>query len=405
MDCKIKPSLLKGVVNIPSSKSYCHRYILGASLCKGTSLLRNVNFSKDIYATLEGIKSFGANYKIIGNSIEISGISGDNGISEVYCNESGSTLRFLIPILTVLKNNVMLTGEERLFERPLTPYFDIFKENSIKYELGKTYIKINGTFKNKKFVLPGDVSSQFITGMLYAGVLMNKDIEIFISSNLESRPYIDMTLKALKDFGINIENNNYKSFYIKKGQKFKETDIIVEGDYSQAAFFITANFLGNNININNVFDKSVQGDKEIVNIIKEYKNSGYAKTDVSQIPDLVPILAVAASLRDGDTKICGAKRLRLKESDRLYAITNALKNLGADIEEGQDYLYIKGKRCLEGGAIDSVNDHRIAMACAVASTKCRNCVIIKNSKCVEKSYPDFWSDFKNLGGKFITGEF
>lgn len=405
MDCKIIPSFLKGKINIPSSKSYCHRYILNAALCKGKSLLSNITFSKDIFATLDGIKSLGADYKICGNNVEISGILLENKSSIVDCNESGSTLRFLIPILTVLKNSVMLTGKERLFERPLTPYLDIFDENNISYELGKTYIKIDGTFKNKKFILPGDVSSQFVTGMIYAGVLLNEDVEICISSYLESKPYVDMTLKALKDFGIDIKNNNYNSFFISKGQKFKEHNISIEGDYSQGAFFLVGNFLGNDITLNNLNNNSIQGDKKIVEIIEEYKKSGNLKTDVSQIPDLVPILSVAAALRDGETLIYGAKRLRLKESDRLEAITNALKNLGADISEGEDYLKIKGKEYLDGGVIDSVNDHRIAMACAIASTRCKNCVIIKDSKCVEKSYPNFWKDFAKLGGKISIGEF
>ncbi len=336
MNCKINPTKLKGKINIPASKSYCHRYILGAALCKGKCLLTNVSFSKDIYATLDGIKSFGASYKINGKNIEISGISDENSTKEVFCNESGSTLRFLIPILTVLKNNVMLTGSERLFERPLTPYFDIFDENDIKYELGKNFLKISGAFKNDEFSLPGDVSSQFITGMLYASVLMDKDIRINITSDLESKPYIDMTLKALEDFGIKIQNDNYKSFFIRKGQKFSNTNVQIEGDYSQAAFFIVANFIGNDIEISNLSDFSVQGDKKIIDIISDYSKSGYIETDVSQIPDLVPILAVAASLRKGETKIYGAKRLRIKESDRLAAITNALTNLGADIEEGED---------------------------------------------------------------------
>lgn len=405
MDCKITPSFLKGEINVPSSKSYCHRYILNAALCKGKSLLSNITFSKDIYATLEGVKSLGASYEIKGNNVEITGISPQNKEIIVDCNESGSTLRFLIPILTVLKDNVMLTGKERLFERPLTPYLDIFDKNNINYELGKTYIKINGTFKNKKFVLPGDVSSQFVTGMIYAGVLLNEDIEICISSNLESKPYVDMTLKALKDFGIDIKNSNYNSFFIRKGQGFKEHNISIEGDYSQGAFFLVGNFLGNDITLSNLNNKSIQGDKKIFGIIKEFKKPGYIKTDVSQIPDLVPILSVAAALRDGETLIYGAKRLRLKESDRLKAITNALKNLGANISEGEDHLKIKGKSVLNGGVIDSVNDHRIAMACAIASTRCKNCVIIKDSQCVEKSYPNFWEDFVKLGGKISLGVF
>lgn len=420
MKCiELKPSKLKGFIEIPPSKSLGHRAIICASLAKGKSIIENIQLSKDITATIEGMKSFGVNIEIKGSVAEIKGNDGFNleicGNKVVDCIESGSTIRFLIPLALVKKNKTTFEGRGKLVSRPLDPYYEIFKTKDIKYynENGNLPLTVEGKLTAGEFRIKGNISSQFITGLLFALPLLEGNSKIVITTELESKGYVDLTIDMLNKFGIVIENNNYSEFIIKGNQTYRNGKYKIEGDFSQAAFWLTAAILGSDLKCGNMNFESLQGDKVIIDLIKQMgaeiliEDSSVKAVssitkgisiDASECPDLVPILAVLGSLSEGETKIFNAERVRIKECDRLQAITCELKKLGADIEELPDGLIIKGKEKLKGGVVESWNDHRIAMALAIASTRCEENVIINDSECVQKSYPEFWEDFKKLGG-------
>lgn len=422
MQCvKIFPKKLKGSVNIPPSKSLAHRAIISSGLAKGESIIENISYSKDILATIYGMNSFGVSinevHKDNNKTLNIKGVNRieiQNNI--IDCIESGSTLRFLIPIALLQDDReVTFTGTGKLPQRPLDEYYNIFNKGNIFYqnERGNLPLKVKGKLKPGEFHLKGDISSQFITGLMFALPLLNENSKIIITSKLESKAYVDLTMDILSKFGIKIENNLYKEFYIKGNQSYINRNYKVEGDFSQAAFWLVAGAIGEEIRCKNLNINSLQGDKEIINIIKSMGgsidiNEDYIKSnpselkgiiaDASEIPDLVPILAVAGSVSRGVTKIINAKRARIKECDRLHAIACELNKIGGEVEELEDSLIIKGNKKLKGGVVDSWNDHRIAMALAVASIACERPLIINNSEVVEKSYPTFWEEFKNVGG-------
>jgi 3-phosphoshikimate 1-carboxyvinyltransferase len=420
----IKPSKLTGEMRIPPSKSISHRAIICGGLSEGPSNIKNIIFSDDIIATLEGMKSFGVKVEGIEEDPE----SGTNNVSimgrkrlkllnrVIDCKESGSTLRFLIPMAGLLGDEVIFTGRGKLVERPLETYYKIFREQDIEYknDNGKLPLSVRGTLKPGTFRVKGNISSQFITGLMFVLPLLEGDSRIEITTELESKGYVDLTIEALKKFSIEIENNDYKEFFIRGNQKYINKDYRVEGDFSQAAFWIVAGTIGSSIKCTDLNINSLQGDRVILDIVKEMGGTISADSniieispsrtkgtiiDAAQCPDLVPVLAVLGALSSGITKIINAERLRIKESDRLRAIATELNKLGGDVRELEDGLIIKGKENLKGGVVDSWNDHRIAMALAIASIKCTEPVTITNSDAVKKSYPQFWRDFVKLGGE------
>ena len=402
MSLLINPSLLNGKIVIPPSKSLSHRAIICASLSmEGESKINNVIFSDDIKATIEGMKTLGADIKKSDDFILVkrSNIISNNTID---CNESGSTLRFLIPLSIVIANECTFTGKGRLIDRPLDVYYEVFNKFNIEFQTssGKLPLRIRGRLPNGAYKIPGNISSQFITGLLFALPLLNGDSEINITGTLESKSYIDLTLNIMKRYNIHIEKIDEHNYFIKGRQKYKASDYMVEGDFSQAAFFLAANALGSSIECLGLNYDSLQGDKEILNIIEKYSAKQKEITiDASQIPDLIPVVSVIASLKENcTTNIINAVRLRLKESDRLKAITSEMKKLGAFIRETENGLIIKGKKSLQGAAVNSRNDHRIAMAMAIAATRCDNPVVLEGYQSVKKSYPGFWDDYQSLGG-------
>jgi len=422
----IEPFSLNGKVKIPPSKSLCHRAIIAAALSQGECVLQNIGMSQDIIATCEIIEKLGARIKQIPKGLIINGkgafevfnIDNENNetaLNELQCNESGSTLRFLIPIAMLTCGKVIFKGKGKLVERTLKPYYEIFDKQNIKYTThnGDLPLTIEGSLKPGNFELRGDVSSQFITGLLYALPLLDGDSIIVVTTKMESIGYIDLTLDILSKFGVNIENNNYREFVIKGNQHYEKRDYKVEGDYSQAAFYLAAGVLGGEVQCVNLNMESLQGDKVIVDIIKNMcgvislkdgiltaskSNLKGSIIDVSQCPDLLPIVAVLAALSEGTTEIINASRTRIKESDRLKAIATELNKIGAEVIERGDSLLIHGKPWLEGGVVNSWNDHRIAMAMAIASIRCTEKLTIQDSKAINKSYPNFYEDFKSLGG-------
>ena len=420
-DLKLVPSKLKGEVKIPPSKSMAHRAIICAALSDGLCIIENIDYSDDIIATIDAMNSLGAKIVKHKDYIEVIGAYGSDEKPQetriIDCNESGSTLRFLVPISLLFKGSSKFIGRGNLGKRPLTTYYNIFERQGIEYsyEEGNLNLVINGELNPGTFEVEGNVSSQFITGLLFTLPLLKEDSKIIITTEMESKGYIDLTLRAMSDFGVEIINNNYREFIIKGNQKYNARNYRVEGDYSQAAFFLCADSLGNDVLCKDLDLNSLQGDKEVIDIlermnvvfnandigVKGTTNGELASTviDGSQCPDIIPVLTSVAALTKGTTEIINAGRLRIKECDRLAAVTSELNKLGAKIIEKEDGLVVTGVEKLQGGVeVWSHKDHRIAMTLAIASTRCEEPIVIKDYECIAKSYPKFFEDFKALGG-------
>lgn len=424
---KIYPGKLSGEVKIPPSKSMAHRAVICAALGDGVSKVTNIDYSDDIIATIEAMSALGAKITKKEDYLEVYGINSPENIKAnsvksertIDCNESGSTLRFLVPIAALFDGVNRFVGRGNLGKRPLDTYYKIFDEQGIKYSYkdGILDLKTEGKLKVGEFKMEGNISSQFITGLLFTLPLLDGDSKIVITTEMESKGYIDLTLRAIKDFGVEIINNNYEEFIIKGNQIYNSIDYRVEGDYSQAAFFFCADALSSNIVLNDLKLHSLQGDKEVIDILQRMglklnnKDNGLIGSaslglkstiiDGSQCPDIIPVVSLVAALSEGTTEIINAGRLRIKECDRLAAVTSELNKLGAKIIEKEEGLIIEGVKKLKGNVeVWSHKDHRIAMTMAIASTMCKEPIILKDYECVSKSYPQFWDDFKNLGGVF-----
>ena len=405
MNATIYPGLLYGTVIPPSSKSQAHRLLLAAALAEGESSIRNVSFSQDIEATLGCLTALGAEISYAGDKVTVRGGEPSQKVPIMDCGESGSTLRFLIPVTLALAGGGGFQGRGRLMERPLDPYFEMFREKGIAFSLKDDTLTIRGRLSPGRYQLPGNVSSQFITGLMYALPLLEGDSEILLTTPLESSGYIELTRDALKTFGIRIHDTP-GGWKIPGGQRFRTADATVEGDWSQGAFFLAARAVGHDLEVAGLNPDSRQGDRIILEYLSRMAAPGETVLDVRDCPDLVPALAAAAALRDGaTTRIANAARLRLKESDRLSSVAEVLRALGAEIREEPEGLIICGKDRLPGGVtVESWNDHRIAMMAAVTATRCEEPVTICGAECVRKSYPKFWRDFVRLGGKLEETE-
>lgn len=383
MDICITPKKLSGSVTPPPSKSMAHRAVLAMMLAGEDRTISNLNDSQDVLATRRCVAALNA--------------AEPGQLPLLDCGESGSTLRFLIPIALAVAGGGRFTGQGRLMERPLQPYFDIFEENGISYILENGVLTIRGQLPPGIYALPGNISSQFVTGLLYALPLLEGNSEIHITSPLESKGYVDMTLDMLAHFGVQAENLDYTTFRIPGGQTYRAQDITLESDWSQAAFWYAANFLDNQLTINGLNPRSMQGDMVVADLYWKLARPGDTEIDISDCPDLLPPLSVMAAVRSGTTRFTGAARLRIKESDRLTTVCRMLTALGAQAEEGLDSLTVSGGK-LTGGTVNGANDHRIVMAAAIAATACAQPVTILGAEAVSKSYPDFFDVYKSLGG-------
>lgn len=403
MDIIINPKKLSGKVTVPPSKSVAHRMIIAAALAEGRSEISNLYPSADILATMDCMRNLGAQIDFSGDTAVINGIGNAPETASLDCNESGSTLRFLIPVACAMGVKTEFIGSGRLPQRPITPYLEEFPKHGITFDYNNTMpFSVSGKLMGGKFYVDGGISSQFITGLIFALPLLEEDSEIVLTSHLESKPYVDITLGTLRDFGCEVTENE-NGYYIKGKQKYKPLCGVVEGDYSQAAFFEVADALGSDIEISGLNVNSFQGDKKIVEICRKivYNKNGVLKPfdiDCSDIPDLVPILSVLATFCEGKSRITNVTRLRIKECDRLSAMAQCLNRIGGKITEHSDSLEIEGVGTLEGGEVESFNDHRIAMSMAVAATRCKGSLKIKGAECVRKSYPDFFEVYEKLGG-------
>ncbi len=419
MKAIVSPSKIQGEVQAIASKSVAHRYLIAAALSDREVFIQCHSVSDDILATVGCLQGMGAKIERKENGFLVTPIDrakiGEE-IRQLPCNESGSTIRFLLPVVAALHIRGDFLKKGSLVTRPLKPLDEeMAKKGAPLKEKDGGIVCVEGKLQPGIYTLPGNVSSQYISGLLFALPLLEEDSEIRITTELQSEDYVKMTLDTLKAFSISVvyEKN---CFYIPGKQVYTIKDGLgVEGDWSNAAFFMTGAAIGQTqITYTNLNEASLQGDKAVVDILKNmgtniercedaYTVSGSKMTAVDihakAIPDLVPILALAASVSEGVTIISGAERLRIKESDRLKTVYETLSTLGADIEEKEDGLIIRGKAKLKGGVVSSHNDHRIAMMSAIASLVCEEDVIILQAEAVNKSYPGFYEDFEKLGGK------
>ncbi len=404
MDIRITPAKLQGKVKVPPSKSQAHRLIIAAALAEDVSRIEDVSMSKDIRATISCMQALGANIEVKGSTALVRGIEKPAESAVLDCCESGSTLRFLIPVAAALGTRARFEGQGKLPDRPVTPYLDELPKHGVTFDYNNTMpFEISGRLEPGKYHIGGNISSQFITGLLFGLSVTEGESEIILTSKLESKPYVDITTAVLRDFGCDVIPT--EQGYRVSGRRFLTPfDARVEGDYSQAAFFFAANALGSKVDIEGLNVNSFQGDKKIVEIFADMvynrKNGlNSFRLDCSDIPDLVPALAVMGAFADGESRIFNAARLRIKESDRIASTVAMINSLGGQASATDDGLLISGRDLLVGGEVDACNDHRIAMAAAVASVGCKADVLVKGAECVSKSFPDFWDVFKSLGGQ------
>ena len=391
---EIKNSILNGNVTIPPSKSAAHRALICSYLAGGGSVSPIID-SNDMRATVGVIDALKNNEDVMN------------------CIESGSTLRFMIPVVASLGRRATFIGEGRLPERPIGEYLDILPKHNVKvYSNGYLPMTIDGQLRNGSYEVNGDVSSQYITGLLLALANVEGDSAVILKTPLQSKPYVDMTVKVMADFGVNITETDF-GYLIHGGQEFKKQDYIVEGDWSQSAFFLVAGAIGGGVKVSGLDMNSTQGDKAIVDVLKsfgadvevgkDYVISRKSKltgttVDATDIPDLVPIIAVLGAFSNGTTTIKGAERLRFKESDRIESVVSNLRLMGVDVTETKDGMIINGSKP-HGADLKGYNDHRIVMAFSVAGLFCDGDVRIDDAQSINKSYPTFFDDYNMLGGK------
>ena len=414
-DVKFSPFVPNGTVNVPPSKSDVHRAIICAAMANGVSRISPVALSNDIKATIGCIKALGADAVLENNVLTVDGTNMyKNKTALLDCGESGSTLRFFIPIAAVGNINATFVGKGKLPQRPIGIFTEALpKAGTVCKTEGGLPLEIKGQLKSGIFKIPGNVSSQFITGLLLALPILEGDSEIVLTSPLESVGYIAMTIRTMKQFGVNIQATE-KGWHIKGGQSYKTCDYTTDGDWSQAAFFMVLGAVSGKVTVNGVAKDSPQGDKKCAEILARFGakvtqldnevtvEKGELKAitiDASQIPDLVPVLSVCAAFAEGTTKIINAERLRIKECDRLKATAELLNNLGGKVKELSDGLEITGVSSLKGGNVNGYNDHRIVMSAAVCAARSDKDITATFAMSINKSYPDFYIDYNSIGGK------
>ena len=395
MNVKISPCTLDGDVIAPPSKSAAHRAFLCAALAEKKSEIVIGELSKDLQATVRCIDSLGGNVVRKGDTVEIRPVGGV-GKALLDCGESGSTLRFFLPVAAALGTEATFFGSGKLPSRPIGELLSVLRGCTVSSE--RLPLTVRGRLQSGGFRLRGDVSSQYVTGLLFALPLLGGDSSIVLTTPLESASYVEMTLDALQRSKIAFRRTE-NGYFVPGGQRYcppERTEI--EGDWSNAAFFITASAIGNLVRVRGVDRQSAQGDAVIRDVLLSLRSSG-AEIDAGNIPDLVPIVSVAAAYATGRTVIRNAARLRAKECDRLHAMALNLNALGGKVRETDDGLVIDGTGGLHGGRVEGFNDHRIVMSMAIAATKADGPVEITDAEAVAKSYPAFFEEFRRLGGK------
>ncbi len=399
MIAELQKSKLSGTVFAPPSKSMAHRLVICAALAQGISEISGLDsLSEDIKATADCMKKLGANIEYAHSVMKICGtdLFSTDVEQALFVNESGSTLRFLIPLCLLCGKRIILTGSKRLFERPLGVYEKLCRDYGFTFEKGEGTLTLCGKLKPDTYEIPGDISSQFISGLLFALPLLSGDSVIKITGKLESKPYILMTLSALDAFGVKVHFTENNELIIKGNQKYIPKNEKVEGDYSNAAFFEALKYFGHDVTVTGLDKNSLQGDKVYEEYFKEL-DKGFSTLSLEDCPDLAPILMAVAAEKHG-AHFTGTKRLKIKESDRAEAMREELEKLGAAVTVEEDSVTVE-KRELHTPIfqIESHKDHRIVMAMSVMLTKYSGTV--NNCQDVSKSMPDFFDRIKQLGAK------
>ena len=421
-----KTSSLEGEVRAPSSKAYTQRMLIATALSRGTSKILHPLISDDIQATLRAVEGLGAK---VTRSKECWKVKGSqpvgNATNPIDCGESGATLRFMVPVAALAAKPSVFTFKPSLAKRPIEPLFESLKqlgaEANFQSKINRESIVVQGGgILGGKTTVPGDISSQFISGLMFACPMAWKETEITLSTPLESRGYVQMTESVLGRHGIKVSmSDDFGHFSIPPNQIYKACDHIVPGDFSSAAFLLAAaSIIPSKIQVNNLDYAIIQGDKVILEILKKMgikvnvcsdsvaieETDGFFEAfevDAADIPDLVPVLVVLACYAKGTSRISGARRLQYKESNRLLSLYLELKKMGAEIEMNESSITVKGSCSLHGAVIDPHNDHRIAMACAIAALGASGETMIQNAECVRKSYPRFFTDLQALGADVV----
>lgn len=416
-----RPASFAGHVTVPPSKSVAHRAILCAALAGGDSILSPIAPSEDMTATIGAVRALGARteYDAGSRTLRVQGITSPASAAAVDCIESGSTLRFLIPVAAALGVSAAFTGRGRLPQRPIGCYTDCLPQHGVACRTeGGLPLGISGRLTPGEFAIPGNISSQFITGLLFALPLLPEESRITLTTPLESAGYVDITIAVLKDFGVTVLPDE-KGWVVPGGQRFMPRNYTVEGDWSQAAFFLSMGALSANtegIFLHGLRNDSAQGDRAVVSVFRRFgaqicetEDGVWVRpapdgilhgitADVSTIPDLVPAMAACGALCEGTTVLENAARLRLKESDRLAAMEQGLQALGAKVCSTADTLTVIGQSLLSGGTAQGCNDHRIVMALSACAARCTGEITVTDAHSIRKSYPDFFEDYNRLGG-------
>ncbi len=397
MIAKIEKSTAFGEISAPPSKSMAHRYLICGALSK-ESVIENIDFSADIKATLGCLEALGAKVEISGNTVKIGGLQRAEKLNsnELFCNESGSTLRFLIPLCMLKGEEITLSGTKRLFERSLSVYEEMCKAQNISFSKGEASVTVKGALSSGRYNVRGDISSQFISGLMMALPCLEGESVIDITGKSESSSYLGLTLKSLADFGVRISRIDENTMYIKGGQIYKNRSLSVEGDYSNSAFFEGFNLIGGNVAVKGLDEDSVQGDKAYKKIFPMLQRE-CPTVDLSDCPDLGPVLMALAATQNGAT-FTGTHRLKIKESDRGRAMAEELAKFGCKVDVDDDSIKVYPCKLVTPILpLSGHNDHRIVMAVALL------CSItggeIYGAEAVSKSLPDFFERIQGLGIK------
>lgn len=393
MKVEIRPSVLRGSVAAPPSKSHVHRLLIAAALARGESRITGAAESEDILATVDCLGALGASVSVAGNAFSVHGCGGapHAGGDILPCCESGSTLRFLIPVALAGGGGVF-SGSERLIERGVGVYRDLLEPRGVSFAVGSGTVSAHGQLRAGDFEIPGGVSSQFISGMLFALPLVGGDSSITVIPPFESRAYVDMTVAALKCAGVTVERRGEREFFIPGGQEYRPISAEAEGDWSQAAFLYA---LGDGVNVTGLDSESLQGDRVCLSLLRRIAN-GYTEAELSDCPDLAPALFAAAAISGHGAHFCGTRRLAIKESRRADAMAEELAKFGARLTVSDDSVDVApGDIRTPDSVLSSHGDHRIVMALAACAVRVGG--VIDGAEAVRKSYPAFFSDMAALG--------
>ncbi len=403
MNIICEPAALHGALRAIPSKSDAHRKLICAALSENSCIMDIFPpYCDDLQATMRCLSALGAKFEDCADGLHITPIMAQNisKCDEMDCGESGSTFRFLLPVAKALQNEVKFVGHGRLPERPISVLADEMSKHGVVFSSQMLPFSTNGILHGGHYEIVGNISSQFLSGLLMALPLCEEDSEIVVTTRLQSAVYVDMTIHVLQTFGIEIDCSTPSVYRIHGHQKYHApTSLSVDGDWSNAAFWLAANALGSDIQLSNLQEHSLQSDKAILSLLRDFfSTQDTLSVDMEQIPDSLPILAVCAAFRNGKTQFVNAARLRLKESDRLLAVARLISDLGGCVHEFDDSMTVFGTT-LHSGTVDACGDHRLAMSAAIAALRCQEPVTILGAECVKKSYPRFFEDYQALGGK------